>query len=81
MTNTKTELTWTRPELLAYGMATAAKDNAIAILREAGMDVTNESLGDMCADAIASFSQATTPGAARWVRAYRDVRRALGCAS
>ncbi len=80
MTNT-TQLTWTRPELLAHGMVTAAKDNAIELLREAGLPVNNETLADMCADAISHFAQANTPVAAGWIRAYRFVRLALGCAS
>ncbi len=80
MTNTM-QLTWNRPELLAHGMVTAAKDNAIALVREAGLEVTNETLGDMCADAIAHFAQASSVTAAAWIRAYQSVRLALGCAS
>ncbi len=80
MTNA-TQLTWTRPELLAHGMVTAAKDNAIALVREAGLPVNNETVADMCADAISHFAQVNSVTAAGWTRAYRNVRLALGCAS
>ena len=82
MTNTtQTSLTWTRPELLAHGLTTAAKDNAFALVREAGLEVTNATVSAVCDDAIAHFSKLASVSAAGWARAYGAVRQALGVAS
>lgn len=82
MTNTtQTSLTWTAPELLAHGLVTAAKDNAIAIVRENGLEVSNATVSAVCAEAIDHFSKLASVSAAGWIRAYGLVRQALGVAS
>jgi hypothetical protein len=75
---TNTELTWTRPELLADADTCAAKDTAFAILADLGVTPTNARIAHECNNALAFLATAPSYVAERWMPAYQRVKTALG---